>query len=174
MSQQNTNINTKLKQKNSDKSELVPIDISKIHKCDKHCAYDYTSTMKRIKNPNYDGKKCEKYGEDDDSSLRIVDCNKKSNGIIIDGDEKVISDNKIKIIIKYPLKQAFEFLFESNDGFTRMELLQLIGATYKHIYKAEQTTKPIYGIFGHSIGELFLEQIMYDKTHKIVHLSIGS
>src|SRR5439155_1372590 len=113
-------------------------------------------------------------------------------------DEIVILDNRIKIAFSYPLNDEFFFDFYSDGGFKRKQLVELIAQTYKKIYQEEDETIkeqkviPVetrmekggllnrnqsdgtYGIWGHDIGDLWLEGIEYDPKTQTVSLSIGS
>jgi hypothetical protein len=103
---------------------------------------------------------------------------------LIDGDEVVISENKITIIIDYPLMNEFRFDVESKNAFTRKQLLKEISSTYYKIYEDEENsakTKTIpvdkriglynrnqtdgkYGIWGHDISDLVLSEIMVYRS----------
>jgi|SRR5579872_4156985 len=61
---------------------------------------------------------------------------------IINSNQIVISDTHITIGFSYPLKQEFDFEFDSknSEGFTRLELIQLICNQYHQIYQTESDT----------------------------------
>ena len=99
-------------------------------------------------------------------------------------DEIVIKDTVIKIIIDYPLTNQFEFSLTSAKGFTRQQLLLEISNHYYKLYVEEEKTATIktvpiakrttmynrnqtngkYGIWGHDIADLFLDEILVYKT----------
>lgn len=119
-------------------------------------------------------------------------------GEFVKHDEVVIKDEDIKIVFDYPLNGEFLFDFHSDNGFQRKQLVELIAQTYQKIYDEENATIqeqqviPIetriekgglmnrnqtdgkYGIWGHDIGDLWLEGIEYNPDTKTVCLSIGS
>jgi len=119
-------------------------------------------------------------------------------GEFIKHDEVVITDSDIKICFNYPLSHPVEFDFHSDLGFQRKQLVDLIAQTYKKIYDEEEATieeqkvVPLetriengglinrnatdgkYGIWGHDMGDLWLEGIQYDPETHTVSLSIGS
>lgn len=111
---------------------------------------------------------------------------------MVDPDEVVI-DKDVKVEFDYPLSQSFEF--DLPGPVTRMQLADFICATYQRIYEEENAaTKPStveerqqrggllnreqtngpYGIWGHDIGDLWLEGIVYHPEVALVTLSIGS
>ncbi len=100
------------------------------------------------------------------------------------GDEIVIKENSVKIIIDYPLTNQYEFTITSNNGFSRKQLLLEINLHYFKLYEEEEksaTVKTIpidkrttmynrnqtngkYGIWGHDIADLVLSGIDVYKT----------
>jgi hypothetical protein len=156
------------------------------HHCNDGCKYQHffgyiTNTI----NPQYDDttKKCQLDGFTfRHQSPRIIDfIDAKMDMWLESGkgcycymklDEIVITDTKISIIFDYPTggNGEFRFNFESNTGFTRKHLIKLIVDTYQKMYENTQ----MYSIFGHEIGDLWIEGITYDSDDKIVTLSIGS
>lgn len=100
------------------------------------------------------------------------------------GDEIVIKDNSVKIIIDYPLTNQYEFTITSNNGFSRKQLLSEINLHYFKIYEEEEKSATIktipidkrttiynrnqtdgkYGIWGHDIADLVLSEIEVYKT----------
>ena len=112
-------------------------------------------------------------------------------------DEVVIKDNSVKIIIDYPLTNQYEFTLTSIKGFTRQQLLLEISLNYYKLYDEEEKTATVktipidkrtkmynrnqtdgkYGIWGHDIADLVLEEIEVYKTANgeiILTLNIGS
>lgn len=86
---------------------------------------------------------------------------------------KLISQDAITVLFDYPLDRAV--IFECPGPVTVKDLITFVARTYEHIYKEEDrsasapagqaapgllnrgTTDGRYGIWGHSLGDLFLE-----------------
>jgi hypothetical protein len=99
-------------------------------------------------------------------------------------DEVVINEPKITVIIDYPLTNEYTFDLESKNGFTRWQLLKAISDNYYKLYAEEEksaTVKTIpiaerktmynrnrtngkYGIWGHDIADLILDEILVYRT----------
>lgn len=109
---------------------------------------------------------------------------------IIDGQELVISDaSEIEIEYDYPLSVTVHKSFTNNtDSWTRQELANAIAQGYQQIYDEENATQKEefipgmlnrtrtngpYGIWGHVISDLYLEEVVYHGNGKI-KLGIGS
>jgi len=60
---------------------------------------------------------------------------------IINGEEKVVFDNEVKIAFDYPLNGTFIFNFKSEDGFTRKQLADIIIEQYRKMYAEEEKTR---------------------------------
>jgi hypothetical protein len=105
-------------------------------------------------------------------------------------DEIVIPLKEIKIKYTYPLSNPVVFTYQSEDGFTRLMLINNICETYKNIYKLEEeisdapgrawegslnrgTSDGPYGIWGHDIDDLSLDA-MYQLNNGMFELSISS
>jgi len=103
----------------------------------------------------------------------------KEIGDLFDKNEKVIDENKVTIIIDYPLNHPYKGEFNSKNGFTRLSLIKEISKTYHEIYSEEERTATVktlpmakrkiynrnetngkYGIWGHDLGDLVLSDIM--------------
>jgi len=69
--------------------------------------------------------------------------------------EIVIKSKKITIQVTYPLSTEYEFVMESDNGFSREELYKGVFDAYQEVYK-DADTENSYGIWGHSIGDLVL------------------
>ena len=109
---------------------------------------------------------------------------------VINPNVIVIQDEKITINFRYPLHNPATFEYESKGGFTRLDLYRCIYQGYKKIYDEEEAEvgdpgtyervmnrKPSfgkYGIWGHYLGELWIERIIYNPKTKTVDMSIGS
>ncbi len=75
--------------------------------------------------------------DDDDESDDDSDICKNNITML---DEIVIPDNEITINFHYPLNNLYPFIFKSESGFTRGQLLNHICKTYHEIYKEEEET----------------------------------
>jgi hypothetical protein len=96
--------------------------------------------------------------------------------ILIDADTVIITANSATLTIDYPVKAPVSFKIESENGFTKAELLEKVGQTYQEIYTTEEATSTIktvplaerkglinrnttdgkYGVWGHDIDDLDL------------------
>ena len=108
---------------------------------------------------------------------------------IVNPNEIVIKEKKITVVFTYPLTGTFSYIFKSRNGFTRRQLFECVQKKYREIYQEENAasksskmpegilnrgfSKGPYGIWGHDIGDLFLEEIRYQSNGKCL-LSIGS
>ncbi|NVM54285.1 MAG: hypothetical protein HWN66_11340 [Candidatus Helarchaeota archaeon] len=107
-----------------------------------------------------------------------------------DSEDLVIKDEKIKILFQYPLSNDVLLEFESIGGFTRMDIFRCIYEGYKKIYEEEEKdlgdpgsaphllnrarSNGKYGIWGHYMGDLYIEGVLYNKSNKTIKLRIGS
>jgi len=110
-------------------------------------------------------------------------------------DELVVPEDRksINVVFDYPLKEKFEFELESpsGKGFTRGELVTAIGNRYKKIYEEEEETSKVpveslynlmnrndtdgkYGIGGHDLEDLSLEEVIFCPEENRYYLNIGS
>ena len=78
--------------------------------------------------------------------------------------------DKIVGYIDYPLApdkaQKFQFTWKEN----RFDLCRQICEAYHSIYEEKEK----YGVWGHDIGDLVIEQLQIDTEKKTVELFIGS
>lgn len=74
-----------------------------------------------------------------------------------------------KLLINYPCKGTF-FEINTNKGMGSLKLFHKIGECYKEIYKDPGK----HGVYGHGIGDLYLEGIEIDFEKKLITLSVGS
>lgn len=109
---------------------------------------------------------------------------------LLNPDEIIIKEELIKIEFTYPLSNEVIFKYRNKGGFSRMDLWNCIYDGYKRIYEEEEKevgdpgTAPNlmnraesygkYGIWGHQIGELYIERVLYNKSRKTIKLRIGS
>ena len=96
--------------------------------------------------------------------------------------KNVINTPEIKYTISYPLNNPVEVTEKSNNGFSAKMIISSICNNYKRIYKEEEESMLLpahtksdillnrnqtdgkYGIWGHDIGDLFIESIDIDAT----------
>lgn len=85
--------------------------------------------------------------------------------------DKLPANETFTLAIDYPLsvKAAFP-LKTGKNGMGLPRLLQEIGKAYREVYENDEK----YGIWGHGIGDLWLEGINIDLEKKTVRLSVGS
>ena len=112
-----------------------------------------------------------------------LDSTQKEIKQLIDKDNIVVPDKKVTIIIDYPLSSEHKFDVTSAGGFTRQQLVEAISKEYHRIYEEEEATAKIktlplakrkmynrnqtdgkYGIWGHDLGDLVLDEILIYKT----------
>ena len=96
----------------------------------------------------------------------------------------------IRIEFNYPLSATHTFEFHKKGGFTNMDFVRAVCKKYKEIYAEEdksmsgkeryipgmfnrQTSDGKYGIWGHVLGDLFLEGAKL-KSNGVWTLSMGS
>jgi hypothetical protein len=104
---------------------------------------------------------------------------------LIGKDDIVIPEGKVTVVIDYPLTNNYKFELLSKKGFTREQLIKGISNEYYLLYDEEEksaTVKTIpaknrkiynrnqtngkYGIWGHDIGDLVLDEIQVYKNAK--------
>lgn len=105
--------------------------------------------------------------------------------LIKDADELITKKKEIVIKFDYPLSTPAEMKFKSTKGFTRKKIFECIHKGYKKIYASEKdpghipgmynrkTSEGKYGIWGHDIGDLVVEEVQQTKPGYFT-LSIGS
>jgi hypothetical protein len=113
---------------------------------------------------------------------------------LMDKDIVAIKENKVTIIIDYPLTVAYRFTLKAGSGFTRERLINEISRTYHKLYKAEEASATVkttpadqrttvynrnqtdgkYGIWGHDITDLSLSYILvYRAANGEIILSLN-
>ncbi len=109
---------------------------------------------------------------------------------LINPNEVVIEDEKITMIISYPLSVEFSRTLEKKGGFTRLDVFKNIYEAYKQIYAEEEESvgdpgtydnmynrrksEGKYGIWGHYLDGLVIESVIYDPREKKLDMFIGS
>lgn len=103
---------------------------------------------------------------------------------LVDKNEVVINEQKVTVIIDYPLANEYRFTLSSASGFTREKLVKEISKAYRKIYKEEEATATIktvpqsrrtelynrnqtngkYGIWGHDFADLSLAEILIYRS----------
>lgn len=128
--------------------------------------------------------------EDHGTPLIINYADEELRNRIINPNEIIIPDEKITIKFTYPLSIEVVNEYQQKGGFSRKDLFRYIYETYKNIYEEEEgqvgdpgtyerlynrkKSEGPYGIWGHQLGDLYLEFIRYEPKTKIVNLAIGS
>ena len=84
-------------------------------------------------------------------------------------DEKVTDREEISIQFKYPLSDSVTFDFAHDGGFSLRQFTEVVREGYQRIYA--DATK--YGVWGHTIGDLYIEGISEDAPG-VFTLSMGS
>lgn len=101
-----------------------------------------------------------------EDSFRVVDWKEQP----IERLDEVISDRKEwSIKITYPLSKPFIWTPDTGSVLTLREFCDTLSNMYAHVYNFAD----VYGVWGHSIGELFLEG--YEETSPgLFHPIVGS
>lgn len=111
---------------------------------------------------------------------------------LINKNEVVITEEKITVIIDYPLTNIYKFDLISEKGFSKELLVQEITKEYQKLYKEEEKTATIktvpmkertmynrnqtngkYGIWGHDLADLALSSIQVYKENGNLILTLG-
>lgn len=176
---------------------MVSIELKCKHKCSEDCQYVYVGEDNSY---NPETGKCDKFGKFESISPHIASWfEDESKCEWKDFDEIVIPRTKVTIEFDYPLKSNFRFEFQSDnpDGFTRKNLVDSICKKYQEIYDEEnasltvpptaiekrinrgglinrERTDGTYGIWGHDLGDLYLEGMRFYPEECVVLLDVGS
>ncbi len=108
-------------------------------------------------------------------------------------NEVVIPESSVRVLYRYPLRKHFvgHYQQQHRGGFTRADIVRIIGDEYQRIYLEEATTSEIrarlipgtlnrnetngkHGIWGHTLEDLCLHTIWYDSSTQMCHLGIDS
>ncbi len=116
--------------------------------------------------------------------------NKEVRDNLINPNEVVIKDEKITMIIIYPLSVEVRLSLEKKGGFTRLDVFKNIYEAYKRIYEEEEKSvgdpgsydnlynrkksEGKYGIWGHYLGDLVIESVTYNQKERELDMFIGS
>jgi len=193
--------------------EQIKIPILILHQCSDDCAFKYkqkqefTNQCKRfvglskskkysfvsVPNKSYVNGRCDKYGSAEENDIFISRFDIKNHHLSYP-DEIVIKDNWYIMTINYPLNKPLTRKYESEKGFTMIEIINNIIETYREIYRIENetctnkvvpikervglmnrnTTNGEFGIWGHDIENLVIEELhYYPQTHEL-GMFIGS
>ena len=103
-----------------------------------------------------------------------MNCNLKIDTLVEDfkGDKiQLLPNSKYVLIIDYPLEKMYmPIIITGNKGMDYTSLLKRIGKEYRYLYDNESK----FGVWGHYLGDLYLEQIHVDHEAKKITLAIGS
>lgn len=117
-----------------------------------------------------------------ESCVRVVDYPERGQLDLVNPNEMVTGLEKLVIEFDYPLSNPTALEFTSRGGFSRLNLFRCIYEGYKRIYDVEDgdpgnipgmlnhaTSDGPFGIWGHSMGDLFIEgvEINDDGTVKL-------
>ena len=91
----------------------------------------------------------------------------------------------VTIVFTYPLAREARLGFKSETGFTRAEIIECIRSGYRQIYAEDDelvldlpgsTGEPEgkWGIWGHDILDLMIEDVEIDEQTGVVSIGIGS
>ena len=178
------------------------IETKRIHVCTEKCKHHWFLGLAPMGlNETYDEEtgKCAHSDQAINSSPHIQSyLSDKAEFAMQNPEEVVIERDCVSVIFSYPLRDSHEFELKAQDGeITREMLVDFICETYKKIYQDEaaslvkpastidermerggllnrEETDGTYGIWGHDIGDLFLEGMTYSAATGKVTLSIGS
>ncbi len=118
-----------------------------MHVCESDCAYTFEKKdigigmcrSERVTNPFFKDGLCEKNGQEEDTCIYIESFDKNDHQIM-NPDEIVIPDAEYNIEITYPLSNPAEFIFRSDGGFSRLDVINNIVGSYRQIYAGEEAT----------------------------------
>ena len=104
---------------------------------------------------------------------------------MVDCERIIIPDEEIHIRFDYPLSVDAILPFKNKGGFSRNDLFKCIQEGYIKIYREEEeaisktdtetstmkndSSKGPYGIWGHVLRDLLLENLEYDKKKKLIN-----
>lgn len=150
---------------------------------------DFQIDVIRDKGTNDEFASCPRVCEFPDFLAQRADIGPAYPDYLIDPDEVVTTESKINIKFEYPLTNPTTISFANPDGFTKFGFFACVYKGYKSIYDEEESTDEDpgmipgmmnratsngpYGIWGHVMGDLFLEGVE-DKGDGNYELIIGS
>jgi len=163
----------------------------------------FTMRMDLVPNPLYNStaQRCAKYDQTEVCCINIAQYYQNSAKFnFVNPDELVINKNDVRIMFEYPLKNPLIYRAEAPQvfGFTRRNLIDIIVLKYHDIYQEEEDTSQIpilsinermtsqnrlmnrnttngtFGVWGHDIEDLFIDEIQYDPLANLISLIIGS
>jgi hypothetical protein len=97
-----------------------------------------------------------------DSVIRRYKCE------LVDGERKITRARKLTFVLDYPLAYDAVEVRSRKNGWTVADIVSVVQQIYRKIYK-----RPGYwGIWGHGISDLVIEQ--FEIKHNNVRFHIGS
>lgn len=130
--------------------------------------------------------KTDSLGDFKDGFIPWISLESPENDLIklLDKDQIVLNENKVTVIIDYPLTKEYRFTIVSDTGFTKARLVREISNHYHQLYREEEATaiekttpaekrttlynrnqtNGKYGIWGHDIADLVLTEILIYKA----------
>jgi len=153
-------------------------------------------TMWQEPNPDYKDGQCEKLGQQEDTNIHIESFDVACSDMYL-GEKVIITEPTLTIVLDYPLNRPYRHEVTRNTGHSINSLLHDIQVAYKHVYETEASTTAepeltaeqrmaqgslinrnrtngTYGIWGHDMGDLYVESIEYDTEKKEILLCMGS
>ncbi len=79
-------------------------------------------------------------------------------------------NKSFQLLINYPCKGKFFTIKVGKNGMGSLALIRKIGKAYREIYKDPGKN----GVWGHEIGDLYLEGIEIDFEKRLISLHVGS
>ena len=79
-------------------------------------------------------------------------------------------EKQFKLLINYPCKGKLFTFNTGKKGMGSLKLIRKIGECYKEIYADPKGN----GVYGHGIGDLYLEGIEVNFESKLITLHVGS
>lgn len=94
---------------------------------------------------------------------------KKDNGVEIFSNE-LVSGMKLSLDIFYPLSVKHSINIDIVDDTNVSTIISKIVLEYRKIYKNPEK----YGVWGHGLGDLWIESLTLDTDAKKLNLYVGS
>lgn len=181
--------------------QSVAIAVQRVHLCSEECAYTHLLQFRAGPNPKFDKTtgKCDQSGQVQECPPSIADWPSAKAGYNLSNADDIVIEGSdgFHITFSYPLKESHTFPYQPDrpEGATREYVIDCICNKYHEIYKEENAASPPstfeermkrgglmnrerttgpYGIWGHDLGDLYLEGINYVSSLRTITLDIGS
>lgn len=93
---------------------------------------------------------------------------KQDNGVMIFSTE--LENKEVEVELMYPLKIKHSFTYSDNGAGDVTDLISKIVSEYKNVYSRPKE----FGIWGHSIEDLVIENLRIDLSNNKILLYVGS